>query len=323
MLSGLRVAHRLLLIYLLSFASVAYLAYTLVAEKNISIEFARKERGGIAYADVVRQALMSIIGQELDRAAAPGPGDGGGSSVLAAPLAALGEAERAYGQHLDTGALCDALRMEMRQLAAQGTGDLGTGDLRTGDPEARRTLVSRAIKSARMLISRIGDESNLILDPDLDSYYTMSAVMLRLPEAVTDATELTDRAVGVNPPNAADGDPRTRFLLKEGAFNATVGGLISDVATRTDNWAATSGRLSPMPRRPSATSPAICAGWRWSRFGPMREPRPPDRCFARCSAPWIDSGPKPTGNWIACCGSGSMASIAAWGWTWGRRRWSG
>ena len=62
MLSGLRVAHRLLLIYLLSFASVAYLAYTLVAEKNISIEFARKERRGIAYADVVRQALMAIIG---------------------------------------------------------------------------------------------------------------------------------------------------------------------------------------------------------------------------------------------------------------------
>ena len=61
MLSGLRVAHRLLLIYLLSFASVAYLAYTLVAEKNIAIEFARKELRGIGYVDVVRQSLVSII----------------------------------------------------------------------------------------------------------------------------------------------------------------------------------------------------------------------------------------------------------------------
>ena len=213
MLSGLRVAHRLLLIYLLSFASVAYLAYTLVAEKNISIEFARKERRGIAYADVVRQALMSVIGQELERAATrAGPGDRG-NSMLDGPLAALGEAEREYGQHLDTGALCDALRMEMRQQAAQGT----------GDPAARSAIVKRAIKSARMLISRIGDESNLILDPDLDSYYTMSAVMLRLP-AVTDATGLTEKAVAANLPIATDNEPQTKFLLREGAFNATVAG---------------------------------------------------------------------------------------------------
>ena len=61
MLPGIRVAHRLLLIYMLSFAAVAYLAYTLVAEKNIAIDFARKEQRGIAYADVVRQALVSMI----------------------------------------------------------------------------------------------------------------------------------------------------------------------------------------------------------------------------------------------------------------------
>src|SRR5215468_11123478 len=61
MLPGLRVAHRLLLIYMLSFASVAYLAYTLITEKNIAIDFARKELRGIAYADAVRQALLSII----------------------------------------------------------------------------------------------------------------------------------------------------------------------------------------------------------------------------------------------------------------------
>src|SRR5258708_32726699 len=76
MLSGLRVAHRLLLIYLLSFASVAYLAYTLVVEKNISIEFARKELRGIGYVDVVRQVLLSII---RDEGAAAGPPTGAAS----------------------------------------------------------------------------------------------------------------------------------------------------------------------------------------------------------------------------------------------------
>lgn len=35
----------------------------------------------------------------------------------------------------------------------------------------------------RELISRIGDNSNLILDPDLDSYYLMDVVLLALPQA--------------------------------------------------------------------------------------------------------------------------------------------
>ena len=40
-----------------------------------------------------------------------------------------------------------------------------------------------AIQDAgRELITRLGNQSNLILDPDLDSYYTMSLLVLRFPE---------------------------------------------------------------------------------------------------------------------------------------------
>ncbi|NJL20915.1 MAG: hypothetical protein HC895_09015 [Leptolyngbyaceae cyanobacterium SM1_3_5] len=37
------------------------------------------------------------------------------------------------------------------------------------------------IADLRSLISRVGDRSKLILDPDLDSYYLMDAVLLKLP----------------------------------------------------------------------------------------------------------------------------------------------
>jgi PAS domain S-box-containing protein len=218
MLPGLRVAHRLLLIYMLSFAAVAYLAYTLVAEKNIAIDFARKELRGIAYADVVRQGLLSMI--EIREATRLQPGDHNGDySSLQERITALAAAEREYGHNLDTAALADSLQAEMRQLVAQ----------EGSDPAARRLLEARAVDSARQLISRIGDESNLILDPYLDSYYTMSVVMLRLPEAVTDATDLADEAVAVNMPRADSSESRVRFLLKEGAFNATIAGLTSDI----------------------------------------------------------------------------------------------
>src|SRR5262249_50821371 len=81
----------------------------------------------------------------------------------------------------------------------------------------------------RLLISRIGDDSNLILDPYLDSYYTMSVVMLRLPEAVSDAADLVDKAVT---PNLRDSDvaqSQEMFLLKAGGFSAAVEGLTTDI----------------------------------------------------------------------------------------------
>ncbi len=44
---------------------------------------------------------------------------------------------------------------------------------------------SAAIEQGRELVTRVGNQSNLILDPDLDSYYTMSIVLLRLPELLS------------------------------------------------------------------------------------------------------------------------------------------
>jgi PAS domain S-box-containing protein len=219
MLPGLRVAHRLLLIYMLSFAAVAYLAYTLVAEKDIAIDFGRKELRGIAYADVVRQALLSMIGEREAAVLLPGDHHVDYTS-LQERIAALAAAEQAYGYDLQTAALADTLMTQMRQLVAQGT----------GDPATRRLLETQAVTSARQLISRIGDDSNLILDPDLDSYYTMSVVMLRLPQAVADAIALADEAVAVNLPKGDNDESQVRFLLKEGAFNATITGLTSDIA---------------------------------------------------------------------------------------------
>ncbi|HWA43915.1 MAG TPA: PAS domain-containing protein [Hypericibacter adhaerens] len=217
--SGLRVAHRLLLIYLLSFASVAYLAYTLIAEKNISIEFSRKEMRGINYADVVRQVLMAIVrNRETVLIARPGGEDQ--SAALQEQMTALAAAEREFGDSMDTGALVNTLLTELGELVTRSD----------GDSPARRDLEAQAIATARELISKIGDESNLILDADLDSYYTMSVVMLRLPEAAAEAVGLAGEALALKLPRSADDESQVRFLLKDGAFSATIAGIRSDMA---------------------------------------------------------------------------------------------
>src|SRR5215470_14783888 len=84
MLHRLPLAHRLLLIYLLSFVSVAVLAYSLVAEKNIAIDFTQKEQRGSGYIAVVRDALIDIIEVRSGSALSPAVLQGAAAAIEAA-----------------------------------------------------------------------------------------------------------------------------------------------------------------------------------------------------------------------------------------------
>jgi hypothetical protein len=45
----------------------------------------------------------------------------------------------------------------------------------------RSALIVEALAKARDLATRIGDDSNLALDPDLDSYYLQDTVVRQMP----------------------------------------------------------------------------------------------------------------------------------------------
>ena len=64
------------------------------------------------------------------------------------------------------------------------------------------------VEAGKALITRIGNQSNLILDPDLDSYYTMSLVVLRFPELwelLGQNARKASRSAGVMASNVAAG----------------------------------------------------------------------------------------------------------------------
>src|SRR4029077_2902400 len=56
----------------------------------------------------------------------------------------------------------------------------------TTDPAASQDMHTRLIADVRALITHVGDSSKLILDPDLDTYYTMDALLLREPEIMNE-----------------------------------------------------------------------------------------------------------------------------------------
>ncbi len=54
--------------------------------------------------------------------------------------------------------------------------------LTAADPTTLEERHAHLVADVRMMISHAGDTSNLILDPDLDSYYTMDATLVALPQ---------------------------------------------------------------------------------------------------------------------------------------------
>lgn len=150
-LRTLSVGKKLMLIFLLDMTTVIYITGLFISENLNSINFARKELMGTVYSEVVRQNLMGQL-LEIDSSTSR--------------------------QELTSKRLDLDIKLLSSEQSAQFQNDL---DVKISEPKKSN---DELVASARELLTTIGNQSNLILDPDLDSYYVMSIVMLRLPELV-------------------------------------------------------------------------------------------------------------------------------------------
>ena len=155
MIGKLTVGRKLALIYLLDLSAVIFISGILINEKYIAIDFSRKEMAGNAYIAAIRDALLPLTR---------------GTAQADAQAAAIGQAERQFGAGMRSAQLSGQFATLLRQA--------GSGPAAPDDGIAP----SPAFAAGRALLTRVGNQSNLILDPDLDSYYTMSLVILRFPE---------------------------------------------------------------------------------------------------------------------------------------------
>ena len=158
-----------MLIYLLDLTAVIFISGILINEKFIAIDFARKELRGNAYISDIRAALSDAAllgaGLEARRAALP------------VHLATLAAAESALGEGFKSAALNEALRAALTKSL-----ELASATRLPPLNAAPAAQIAQALESGTLLLTRVGNQSNLILDPDLDSYYTMSLVVSRYPE---------------------------------------------------------------------------------------------------------------------------------------------
>jgi methyl-accepting chemotaxis protein len=153
LLNDLHIHWKLSLLSALFLLPVILLTCLLVKQSTDDISFSEKERDGNRYIGVLRDTAVKL---------ARGDGPGAAHSV-----ADLDKIHAELGARMNLGDTAAEVGVQVRQAARQP----GAGS-------------AEAIDALGHLIERVGDGSNLILDPDLDTYYSMSLMVIKLPHAL-------------------------------------------------------------------------------------------------------------------------------------------
>jgi signal transduction histidine kinase/CheY-like chemotaxis protein/HPt (histidine-containing phosphotransfer) domain-containing protein len=175
LMQRLRYAHKFLLLCLLVAIPLGLLTAFWLAELGRRLDDARQELRGVEYLTALR-AVLEPLAEADARAAIAGPRHDGGALAqrLQTAAAAVDAADRRLGRELGTTDLWTALRPRVVHEA------VSPGML---------------ITETSALVGHVGDTSRLKLDPRLESYYLIDAVVDRLPALARHVNALGVRLV--------------------------------------------------------------------------------------------------------------------------------
>lgn len=208
----------LFLVLILPFAVIFSL---LVTEYNDRIDFSAKERVGLQYIRPTKGLLIDLVRYRAT-ASRIHPGNTRAPEELAflqrrieGDVQAVDVVDRELGRTLSSTQRWVELKAEWIRLQSDRTAREPTALLeRTG------ILVDRTVA----LIAHVGDTSNLILDPDLDSYYLMAGVVNTVPTLLV---QVSRGAVLAGPAVAK----REISLAKRAELIVNDGLILSNLAT--------------------------------------------------------------------------------------------
>jgi methyl-accepting chemotaxis protein len=243
LLGRLRFAHKFALIGLVLVAAIGFVARAYLQTQNAQIAFSAKERVGVR---VIAPAGELLGGLAAARTAAvrATAGDESAAAELDGRLAAVREAvarvDRAV--HADGAELAVAGDWSKLRGAIETT--LGAaGDESEAAGSASETVAARSealgslTDGAAALIVKAGDTSNLILDPDLDSFYVMDALITKAPGVLTGLADASDQAVLAEVDSAHALDHRIDLALNQGAVTSAVTAAATGLETAYEKTA--------------------------------------------------------------------------------------
>jgi signal transduction histidine kinase/CheY-like chemotaxis protein/HPt (histidine-containing phosphotransfer) domain-containing protein len=247
LMQRLRYAHKFLLLSLLIALPLGLLTALWLAELGQRLDSARHELQGVEYLTALR-GLLEPLAEADARAAIPGGGDHGAplTERLRAAADAVDAVDRRVGGRLGTTPLWAAMRARVVHRAVS--------------PGMR-------IAETSALLVHVGDASRLALDPQLESYYLIDAVVVRLPALARHlnalGVHLVREAAAPGAADRVDALAALRLAEKEKdaldrghavAFRTTPGLRPAVEPALAATWAAVE-RLAALARRTGAPAP--------------------------------------------------------------------
>ncbi|MGQ3046251.1 MAG: methyl-accepting chemotaxis protein [Niveispirillum sp.] len=218
MLRDLPITPKLGLASLLFLVPVAFLLWALVAKQGEAIGFAEKEQQGTLYLRGLAQVQMTLAKAEIS-----------GGTVDGKALA--DQVKKLDGQYGDG---MEAATQVKDTITALGAGQ-ATGPGRT---------------ALRALITRVGDKSNLILDPDLDSYYVMDLALIKLPDLLDQTSAMYSLTHRLYADGSVSAEEKVDLYVSLGGLKAVADGSGNSVKAAID--ASADGSVAKALSKPDA-----------------------------------------------------------------------
>ncbi len=210
----LRFAHKFALIGLVLVVAVGVVGRAYLQVQHTQIAFSAKERVGIKVIEPAGELLGDLASARAD-AVRTAAGNKEATAALDGRITAVKES----AGKVDAAVKADngELGLDKEWSTLSDSIDSTLGDLPAGIEERSKAL-AELTNGAAALIVNAGNNSNLILDPDLDSFYVMDALVTKAPGMLTGLADASDEAVlaVVDRPHALD--HRIDLALTQGAI---------------------------------------------------------------------------------------------------------
>jgi methyl-accepting chemotaxis protein len=200
MFKDLRTSTKIIILCALFILTIAATTYSLVAEKQIAINFARQELLGTDALVPMRAVYAAVL---LDRPFVTS------SSSTVRQRDDIREALSVQGIGAGDGWQLDGLS-DMLAIALER---LWSNDLQGG---VAAWIALDTLDKARQLMTRIADESKLSLDPDIDTYYLQDLIARKLPAFLRQVGEVQIAYLEGATAQRASASQRARFPIHAG-----------------------------------------------------------------------------------------------------------
>jgi hypothetical protein len=187
-MSKLRISHRLTAVGLVASLPMACITwYLIVSAIDKDIDFGSQEKRGNRYQQPLEE-LLQLVGDHQWVAGQPASREGQKLQEIQRQIEAALQRLRAVNTELETALQFtpEGLGKRQREHCTAQNVSQEWSELKSRLPGLNAETVAdkhaHLLNDLRVMITHAGDTSNLILDPDLDSYYLMDATLLALPQ---------------------------------------------------------------------------------------------------------------------------------------------